>query len=180
MKLLIDRIESDIGNIVLASDRERLCALDFEDDEPVVLPRLQRRFPEAQVVEADDPQGFTSCIRAYLAGELHVIDDVPVSTNGTEFQRQVWRALRDIPPGTTTSYGDLASRIGKPTACRAVGLANGRNPVAIVVPCHRVIGADGALTGYGGGLHRKRWLLAHEGLPMGEARANSPQMALPI
>ena len=139
MKLLIDRIESDIGDIALASDGERLCALDSEDDEAVIEPRLRRRFPDAQLTRADDPQGFTSCIRAYLAGELQVIGDVPVSTGGTEFQRRVWRALRDIPPGTTTTYGELANRIGQPTACRAVGLANGRNPVAIVVPCHRVI-----------------------------------------
>jgi len=87
---------------------------------------------------------------------------VPVRAGGTPFQRVVWAALREIPPGRTTSYGQLAARLGRPGASRAVGLANGANPVAIAVPCHRVIGADGTLTGYGGGIERKRWLLEHE------------------
>jgi methylated-DNA-[protein]-cysteine S-methyltransferase len=100
---------------------------------------------------------------AYFAGEIGQIHTTPWRTAGTAFQRSVWQALCDIPPGVTESYGQLAARIGKPKAVRAVGLANGANPVAIVVPCHRVIGASGGLTGYGGGLHRKRWLLAHEG-----------------
>ena len=98
---------------------------------------------------------------AYFAGELERFD-IPLSPRGTEFQRRVWDALREIPYGETTSYGALAAQIGRPGAARAVGLANGRNPISIVVPCHRVIGAAGALTGYGGGLERKRWLLAHE------------------
>jgi methylated-DNA-[protein]-cysteine S-methyltransferase len=99
---------------------------------------------------------------AYFRGELRAIDGLRVETRGTPFQRAVWTALREIPCGTTVSYSDLARRIERPSAVRAVGLANGANPVAIVVPCHRVVGAGGALTGYGGGLSRKRWLLAHE------------------
>jgi methylated-DNA-[protein]-cysteine S-methyltransferase len=94
-----------------------------------------------------------------------VIDTLPVETGGTPFQREVWHALREIPCGTTTSYGKLAELIGRPAAMRAVGLANGANPVAVVVPCHRVIGANGSLTGYGGGIERKRWLLDHEKSP---------------
>jgi len=99
----------------------------------------------------------------YFAGKRRVFD-LPLHLNGTEFQRRVWRALTEIPYGETWSYGELAKRIGNPKASRAVGLANGRNPVSILVPCHRVIGADGSLTGYGGGVQRKQWLLAHEGL----------------
>jgi methylated-DNA-[protein]-cysteine S-methyltransferase len=97
---------------------------------------------------------------------LQALEGLPVATNGTAFQQTVWQALRTIPPGTTLSYGALARQIGKPQAMRAVGLANGANPIGIVVPCHRVIGADGTLTGYGGALPRKRWLLAHEGAEM--------------
>jgi methylated-DNA-[protein]-cysteine S-methyltransferase len=101
-------------------------------------------------------------MRAYFAGNLTAIDDLPVATGGTDFQRQVWRALRQIPCGETISYGELARRIDRPAAVRAVGLANGSNPISVVVPCHRVIGSDGSLTGYGGGIERKRWLLTHE------------------
>jgi methylated-DNA-[protein]-cysteine S-methyltransferase len=99
----------------------------------------------------------------YFAGSRRVFD-LPLRMQGTLFQQRVWRQLAEIPYGTTWSYGELAKRIDNPSASRAVGLANGRNPISILVPCHRVIGADGSLTGYGGGLDRKRWLLAHEGL----------------
>jgi len=102
-------------------------------------------------------------LHSYFEGDIDAISCCRTATNGTDFQRSVWQALRQIPPGHTVSYGALAVRIGRPTAMRAVGLANGANPIAIVVPCHRVIGADASLTGYGGGLDRKRWLLAHEG-----------------
>ena len=106
----------------------------------------------------------SSALRAYLAGRLDALDALPVDAGGTPFQRECWAALRTIPAGTTWSYRQLAAAIGRPAAVRAVGLANGANPVGIVVPCHRVIGADGSLTGYGGGLERKRWLLEHEGV----------------
>jgi methylated-DNA-[protein]-cysteine S-methyltransferase len=105
----------------------------------------------------------TDAINSYFAGELTAIDTLPVQTAGTPFQREVWYALRRIPCGTTVSYGKLAEQIGRPSAVRAVGLANGSNPIGVVVPCHRVIGANGSLTGYGGGMERKRWLLQHEG-----------------
>ena len=104
----------------------------------------------------------SAALEAFFAGRLQAIDAVAVHTGGTAFQRRVWAALRAIPAGTTTTYGRLAAALGQPTASRAVGLANGANPVVIVVPCHRVIGADGTLTGYGGGIERKRWLLDHE------------------
>jgi O-6-methylguanine DNA methyltransferase len=109
-----------------------------------------------------DPSGLTSAMKSYFDGEVEAIQSLPVSSGGTSFQQSVWQVLRLIPSGETISYGGLAKKLGKPTAVRAVGLANGANPISIVVPCHRVIGADGSLTGYGGGLHRKRWLLDHE------------------
>ena len=112
---------------------------------------------------ARDPGGLTRAMRAYFKGDIGVIDTLPVATNGTPFQTSVWRELRRIGRGKTISYAELASRIGKPRAVRAAGLANGQNPISIVVPCHRVIGSNGTLTGYGGGLPRKKWLLQHEG-----------------
>jgi methylated-DNA-[protein]-cysteine S-methyltransferase len=106
-------------------------------------------------------------VEAYFEGTLGAIDSLPVKTGGTEFQRAVWAALRTIRTGTTTTYGSLAVRLGQPKAMRAVGMANGANPIGVIVPCHRVIGANATLTGYGGGIERKRWLLRHEGaLPM--------------
>lgn len=115
-------------------------------------------------------------LEAYFTGTLRTFD-LPVRCAGTRFQQKVWQALREIPHGVTISYGELARRIGQPTAMRAVGLANGRNPVSIIVPCHRVIGANGSLTGYGGGIERKRWLLRHEGVALRED-AVSPQSTL--
>ena len=101
-------------------------------------------------------------LEAYFGGETTALDGLDVELNGTPFQRRVWEALRAVRAGQTASYGDVARSIGAPAAVRAVGAANGANPVAIVVPCHRIIGASGSLTGYGGGLERKRWLLQHE------------------
>ncbi len=116
---------------------------------------------------AADPGGLTSALRDYFSGDLRALDRLPLAAEGTEFQRAVWKALQEIPCGETRSYADIARRIGRPKAVRAVGLANGQNPIAVVVPCHRVIGSNGSLTGYGGGLDRKRWLLAHEGAALG-------------
>lgn len=114
------------------------------------------------------PAAIRRAISDYFAGDLAAIDTIPVATGGTSFQRDVWAALRTIRAGTTLSYGALARQLGHPKAVRATGMANGANPVAIVVPCHRVIGSDGTLTGYGGGINRKRWLLAHEGVAFGK------------
>jgi methylated-DNA-[protein]-cysteine S-methyltransferase len=164
MNLFLAAAASPIGPLALASDGRRLVALDFDAPGERLLRRLRARFgPDAAFREVADPQGFTARLAAYFAGELDALGGLPVDGGGTAFQRRVWAALRDLAPGETTSYAALAARIGAPRATRAVGLANGQNPIAIAVPCHRVIGADGSLTGYGGGLARKRWLLAHEG-----------------
>jgi methylated-DNA-[protein]-cysteine S-methyltransferase len=162
MKLLIDRISSPLGTMLLVSDGESLCSLDFADYEARMMGLLQKRYESVELVESIDPQGFSSKIRAYLAGDFSGLDDISVNGGGTDFQQLVWQGLRMIPVGTTLSYGELATRLGKPTAARAVGMANSLNPIAIVVPCHRVIGVKAKLTGYAGGLDRKQWLLQHE------------------
>ena len=163
MELCYQRMPSPIGELHLITWGEALCVLDFGGYESRMRRLLERRFGPAEAVEGRVPNRIRETIEAYFEGNTGGIDDLATETRGTPFQERVWRALRDIPSGQTTSYGELARRIGEPTASRAVGLANGNNPVAIVIPCHRVIGADGSLTGYGGGLERKQWLLEHEG-----------------
>ncbi|WP_310489552.1 methylated-DNA--[protein]-cysteine S-methyltransferase, partial [Chamaesiphon sp. VAR_69_metabat_338] len=166
MKLLIDRIESPMGVMVLITNGDRLCALDFADYEQRTLSLLSKRYRSFELVEHIDPHGFSSQLRAYLAGDYASLQDSKLDLGGTDFQQLVWQELRQIPVGKTITYGELAVRIGKPTAARAVGMANSLNPIAIVVPCHRVIGAGSKLTGYAGGLTRKQWLLAHEGVSL--------------
>ena len=168
----IDRVESPIGTILLVHDPdERVRALDFHDFEGRMRRLLRLLYGEdgADFVirGRKAPPAIRQALAGYFAGDLTALDDVPVATAGTDFQREVWAALRKIRPGTTLSYGALAQKLGRPKAVRAVGLANGANPIAIMVPCHRVIGADASLTGYGGGVDRKRWLLIHEGAAFG-------------
>ena len=151
--------ESPIGRILLTSDGTALTGLYTNAEQRP--PRLG-----ADWVEDATATPLAEAVRQlaeYFSGSRRDFD-VPLSFQGTEFQLCVWRMLTTIQYGETCSYGDLARRLDNPGASRAVGLANGRNPISIIVPCHRVIGADGSLTGYGGGLERKRWLLAHEGL----------------
>jgi methylated-DNA-[protein]-cysteine S-methyltransferase len=148
----IDTLDSPIGELTLVSDGEALTGLYMD---------AQRHRPELPAATASDDAVLATARRQlgeYFAGERREFD-LPLRPAGTPFQREVWAALRDIPYGETAGYGELAQRLGRPGAARAVGLANGRNPIAIVVPCHRVIGAAGSLTGYGGGLERKRYLL---------------------
>jgi len=162
MKLFLERIASPIGTILLVSDGEALRALDFHDYEDRMHRLLRRQYGAYALTDGRADGDAGRCVAAYFEGDLTALDAIPVRTGGSAFQLRVWAALRRIAPGTTTSYGGLAASLGKPTASRAVGLANGANPVALVVPCHRVIGANGGLTGYGGGLPRKAWLLRHE------------------
>jgi methylated-DNA-[protein]-cysteine S-methyltransferase len=165
LQLLMDRLDTPIGEMIIVADHDgNLRVVDWTDHETRMRHLLRRLYGEDEfsLEPASNPNGLTDAISRYFAGELTVIDTLPVKTAGTPFQREVWRALRDIAYGTTISYSILAERIGRPAAVRAVGLANGSNPIGVVVPCHRVIGANGSLTGYGGGIERKRWLLDHE------------------
>ena len=147
-----------------------LRAFDWTTHEDRMMRIMQRHYgPSVRMERGAAPGAVRAAFASYFDGNLRALDRLDWATGGTAFQRGVWKALTAIPAGETLSYAGLAARIGKPTAMRAVGMANGQNPVAIVVPCHRVIGANGSLTGYGGGLHRKRWLLIHEGAAFREA-----------
>lgn len=146
--------------VAVAGGAERVVALAFEDHFERVSSRVRKRLGEAEWVEGETAAA--GSVRRYLAGDLAAIDDVEVDATGTPFQERVWRALRTIPAGETRSYRELAAAIGAPGAVRAVGTANGANPVWLVVPCHRVVRSDGSVGGYGGGPDRKRWLLEHE------------------
>ncbi len=162
IKLLLDRLATPIGTVLLVHDEAgRLRALDFEDFEPRMRQLLRLQVGVVELTPAPSP--VSRLVHAYFEGGHGELETIRTETGGTPFQRAVWAALRTIPLGQTLSYSALAARIGRPTASRVVGMANGANPIAIVVPCHRVIGADQSLTGFGGGLHRKRWLLEHEG-----------------
>jgi methylated-DNA-[protein]-cysteine S-methyltransferase len=164
VRLQLDHMASPIGAIRLVTDdKGSLRALDFEDYEARNLALLRRHYGAAELASGKAPRAVTDSLTAYFAGDLAALDQIEVATAGTAFQEAAWAALRAIPAGATRSYAQQAAAIGRPKAVRAIGLANGSNPVGIVNPCHRVIGADGALTGYGGGLERKRWLLEHEG-----------------
>jgi len=162
MTLEVAEFHSPIGTIMLAVRDGALAALVFAEGWPDRRARLVKRFGDVDLRGAANPAGVSGRLAAYFAGDLGALDAIPVDPGGTPFQRRVWAALRTIPAGETVSYQTLARRIGAPTAVRAVGAANRTNPIGIVVPCHRVIGADGSLTGYGGGIERKRWLLTHE------------------
>ncbi|MDB5459602.1 MAG: methylated-DNA--protein-cysteine methyltransferase [Caulobacteraceae bacterium] len=167
------RIPTPIGAMLIATDeQDRLRVLDWDEHVPRMERLLQRHYGGAAVLKdgGDASHPIAERLRAYVAGDIAAIDDIPTQSAGTPFQREVWAALREIPAGETWSYGRLAAHIGRPAAVRAVGLANGANPIGVVVPCHRVIGANGTLTGYGGGIARKRWLLEHEGVRLKEER----------
>jgi methylated-DNA-[protein]-cysteine S-methyltransferase len=163
VQFFLERIKTPIGRIVIVTDEHCLRAVDWEDHEPRMQRLLRRHYGTNTILrEVSRPSAARRSLQAYFEGDLDSLTCLPTATNGTDFQRAVWNALRRIPAGHTLSYCALALQIGRPAAARAVGLANGANPIAIVIPCHRVIGANASLTGYGGGLDRKRWLLAHE------------------
>jgi methylated-DNA-[protein]-cysteine S-methyltransferase len=149
--------------LLLTDDDDQARALDWEDHAERVHQLLRLQYGAVRLEPRIGVSRIRQAIEAYYTGDLVAIADLPVITAGTAFQRSVWAALRRIPMGETTTYGRLAIQLGRPKAMRAVGMANGSNPVSIIVPCHRVIGANASLTGYGGGLERKRWLLRHEG-----------------
>jgi methylated-DNA-[protein]-cysteine S-methyltransferase len=161
----LDRLETPIGVALLVTDAEgALRSLDWEDYEPRLRQLLRLQYGAPVLENARAPRDIRAALTGYFAGDLASLNTIKWRVAGTTFQRKVWTALRTIPPGTTMSYGALAAQLDMPRAVRAVGFANGSNPISIVVPCHRLIGANGSLTGYGGGLPRKRWLLEHEGV----------------
>jgi len=162
-EFLIDTLNTPLGSAVLIADEHGALRMFFWEDPAETWREIfRRRHGDAALVPRHDPFGHAATLQRYFEGEITALDTIPVAFAGTAFQKKVWTALRTIAAGTTLSYGALARRIGEPSAVRAVGLANGSNPIGVVVPCHRVIGSNGSLTGYGGGLPRKRWLLEHE------------------
>ena len=163
MQLRLERWASQVGHLFLVTDAGGLLyAMEFEENEARLRRLLHRYFGEVALMDGEAHASLKKALSAYFEGDVDALTGIATAHAGTPFQRQVWKALRAIPAGTTMSYGQLAAKLGRKGASRAVGAANGANPVPIVVPCHRVIGADGSLTGFGSGLPRKRWLLDHE------------------
>ncbi len=161
----LDRLDTPIGAALLVSDDDGvLRALDWEDYEPRMKELLRLQYGAVVLKEARAPRDLRAALSGYFNGDLDRLRQIKWRVAGTAFQQKVWKALPKIPAGTTMSYGALAKKIGLPKAIRAVGHANGSNPISVVVPCHRLIGANGSLIKYGGGLERKRWLLQHEGV----------------
>ena len=165
LHMFLERFQCPLGEVIVGIVQEdALRILDFTDYEARMVKLLDRQYGAGKVVleKARKASEAGRALARYFSDDLRATEKLKVANGGTDFQRKVWKALRAIPAGRTTSYGALARKLGLPQAARAVGLANGANPIAIVVPCHRVIGANGNLTGYGGGMHRKEWLLKHE------------------
>jgi methylated-DNA-[protein]-cysteine S-methyltransferase len=157
-------VDSPIGRLMLTSDGTALTGLymNLYRNKPTKLPELNGDWVQNATI--DPLPAAARQLKEYFAGKRREFE-LPLRMDGTQFQERVWRELTQIPFGETRSYGQLAKRLNNPNGSRAVGLANGRNPIAIIIPCHRVIGADGSLTGFGGGIERKEWLLTHEGHP---------------
>lgn len=165
-QLRLERLDTPLGPTLVVTDAEEvLHAVDWSDDPAHLETRLAQRLgTPVHLTSPKAPSKARRALEAYFAGDLDALDPVRTETGGTAFQRRVWSALRAISAGRTASYGALAAAIGQPGAMRAVGLANGANPIPVVIPCHRVIAANASLGGFGGGLERKRWLLGHEGV----------------
>ena len=164
-RLGLDRFSTPIGIALLVTDGDgALRALDWDDYEHRMRELLRLQHGTVELVDQSAPAAMKMALSAYFGGDLGQLSRIEWRVAGTPFQQKVWTALAKIPAGTTMSYGALAAKIGMPKAIRAVGHANGSNPISVVLPCHRLIGADGSLVKYGGGLERKRWLLRHEGV----------------
>lgn len=166
LRLLEDKIATPLGPLwILCDEQFHLRAVEWEEHTVRMeqLLELHYRTEGYERVAASNPNGLSRQMKSYFEGDLSIIETLPSATAGTPFQREVWQALRTIPCGQVMHYGQLAEQLGRPGAARAVGAANGSNPVSVVVPCHRVIGRNGTMTGYAGGVQRKEWLLRHEG-----------------
>lgn len=174
-RLWLDRLATPIGEALIVTDEAgRLRAFDWADREAAMARLLRLQYAVPTAAPGAMPAALRRTLAGYFDGDVGGLRAIAWRTGGTPFQRAVWHALTTIPPGQTLSYGALAAKLGCPRAVRAVGRANGANPISVVVPCHRVIGADGSLTGYGGGMPRKRWLLRHEGADFADRDAVSP------
>jgi methylated-DNA-[protein]-cysteine S-methyltransferase len=176
MRIETATLETPVGEIAIGVHDGRVCALQFADKRMKAYETIGRLFGEVEFVPLRGHPTLDA-LRAYFDGDIAAIDGIDVEMHGTPFQRSVWAALRTIPAGETASYRDIAIRIGSPQAVRAVGAANGANPVGVIVPCHRVIRADGSLCGYGGGIERKKWLLEHERRHAAPARGAQLELA---
>jgi methylated-DNA-[protein]-cysteine S-methyltransferase len=175
--MYLERIPFPAGEILLVSSDNAVCALDYHGFDDRMMRLLHKTFGHVDPRSPVAPTRFRRLIEAFLDGDFAIVDTIPVDARGTEFQRTVWTALRAIPAGTTETYQQLAVRIGRPKAARAVGLANSQNPIAIIQPCHRVVGSGGELTGYAGGLKIKQWLLEHEGAIKAAATPDPDRLA---
>jgi methylated-DNA-[protein]-cysteine S-methyltransferase len=156
---LTERIPTPIGEMILVARDGVVLLLEFAEATGRMEREMRARFDDHQLQPASNPFGITAQVTDYFAGNLHALDNLLTDGGGTEFECQVWAELKRIPVGATVSYGTIARKLGDIQLSRAVGSANGKNPIAIAVPCHRVIGADGSMTGYGGGITRKQWLV---------------------
>lgn len=157
------QFDSPVGPFCVIVKGDTLVQLDFPDHPDRMVRLLKRRFNSFELIPVEDPIGAKTAVLAYLDGDFTALDRLPCDLGGTAFQQTVWQALRHIPLGQTQTYLGLAKAIGRPKSVRAVANANAQNPISLIYPCHRVIGSNGTLTGYAGGLHRKEWLLRHEG-----------------
>jgi methylated-DNA-[protein]-cysteine S-methyltransferase len=163
----VDRLETPIGAALIVTDADGvLRAFDWEDHAARIKELLRLQYGAVELREARAPKAIRSALSAYFKGDLAALKSIAWRIAGTAFQQKVWKALPKIQPGTTMTYGALAAKLGAPNAMRAVGHANGSNPISVVIPCHRLIAADGSLVKYGSGLARKRWLLEHEGVAL--------------
>ena len=162
-QLEVTTMESPVGPLMVGARSGRVCVVAFSSDADAdaVIDRLERHVGPIEQTAGEDPGGAVSALRRYFDGDLAALDELEVDPIGTEFQRSVWAALRSVPVGETTSYGEIAVSIDSPGAVRAVGSANGANPIVVIVAWHRVVSRDGSLGGYGCGMDSKRWLLAH-------------------
>ena len=166
----VDRLTTPIGPALIVADVDgALRAFDWEDHAERIMELLRLQYGAVELQDARAPKAIRSALTHYFNGDLDSLKQIEWRIAGTPFQRKVWMALPKIPAGTTMTYGALAARLGTPNAMRAVGHANGSNPISVVIPCHRLIAADGSLVKYGSGLARKRWLLEHEGVTVKSA-----------
>jgi O-6-methylguanine DNA methyltransferase len=159
-------VKTELGSTIAISSDRGLCTLEFHHPDRQVLlsDRLRHWFPDHELSKHDHSvlKSTRTWLESYFSGAFDSLKPLPLDLRGTDFERSVWDLLLEIPLGSTATYGELAARLDRRHGARAVGLAVGRNPVSIIVPCHRVVGSNGSLTGYGGGIERKRWLLGHE------------------